>query len=77
MTQPSSSSANSALAGGMILLAISCMNIGYGLCMLVNGLEGAAVLLGIGAAMAGLSTIFISRGVVPPPPDDETGPEPR
>lgn len=70
MSQPSSSNGNGALAAGMILLAISCINIGYGLCMLVNGMEGSAMLLGGGAMMSGLSTILISRGVVPPAPSD-------
>jgi hypothetical protein len=33
--------------------------------MLVNEMENAAIPLGIGAMLAGLSTIFISRAVAP------------
>ena len=58
------------LAAGMILLAVSCLNMGYGLCMLVNDMDGAGVPLGIGASMSALATIFIVRAVPAPKGDD-------
>ncbi len=52
---------NGALTAGIVLLAISCVLIGYGLAKLVNDLGGAAVPLGVGSSFAGLATIFIVR----------------
>ncbi len=71
MTQPST--VNASLPAGLILLAVSCLNMGYGLCMLVNDMEGAGVPLGIGAAMSALSTIFIVRGAPVKAPDAAPG----
>ncbi|KPQ34934.1 MAG: hypothetical protein HLUCCX21_01355 [Porphyrobacter sp. HL-46] len=51
------------LAAGTILLAISCLNIGYGLCMSVNGMGNAMMPLGVGVMFAGLSTMFIAKSV--------------
>ena len=68
MSQTSKTGAS--LAAGLILLAISCLNMGYGLCMLVNDMDGAGVPLGIGASMSALATILIVRAV-PAPVNEE------
>lgn len=52
---------NASLTAGTILLAISCLNIGYGLCMSVNGMENAIMPLGIGVMLSGLATLFIAK----------------
>ena len=55
------SPAGASLTGGLILLSISCVCIGYGLCSIVNELEGGAVLAGVGASFAGLAAILLSK----------------
>ena len=62
-TMSGKSASNTSLNGGIILLAISCINIGYGLCALVNGLANAALPASVGAMFAALSTILIAKGV--------------
>jgi hypothetical protein len=52
---------NSSLTAGTVLLAVSCLNIGYGLCMSVNGMENAMMPLGIGVMLSGLATLFIAK----------------
>ena len=52
---------NASLTAGTILLAVSCLNIGYGLCMSVNGMENAMMPLGIGVMLSGLATLFIAK----------------
>lgn len=49
------------LTAGTILLAVSCLNIGYGLCMSVNGMDNAIMPLGIGVMLAGLAGLFIAK----------------
>lgn len=63
-----SSKGDASLAAGLILLAISCVLMGYGLCLMVHDLEGAGPLLGMGGAFAGFSTILIARSRSPSPP---------
>ena len=55
------SKANGALVSGMILLAVACICIGYGLAKVVNGLDGGIVPLGVGTSMSGLATILVTR----------------
>ncbi len=52
---------SASLTAGTILLAVSCLNIGYGLCMTVNGMENAMMPLGIGVMLSGLATLFIAK----------------
>jgi predicted phage tail protein len=52
---------NASLTTGIILLAVSCVNIGYGLCMSVNGMDNSLMPLGIGVMLSGLSTVFITK----------------
>lgn len=47
------------LGAALVLLAVSGVCIGYGLCQFVHDMDGAAVLLGVGGSMAGLATIFV------------------
>ena len=55
------SGAGGKLAAGLILLSVSCVCIGYGLCSIVNELGGGAVLTGVGASFAGIATILLSK----------------
>ncbi|MDP2131225.1 MAG: hypothetical protein U0975_02600 [Erythrobacter sp.] len=57
---------NASLSAGIILLAVSCLNIGYGLCMSVNGMENSIFPLGIGVMLSGVATIFIVRNAMKP-----------
>jgi len=52
---------NASLTAGTILLAVSCLNIGYGLCMTVHQMDNSMLPLGIGVMFAGLATMFIAR----------------
>jgi predicted phage tail protein len=52
---------SASLTAGVILLAVSCLNIGYGLCMTVNGMDNAMMPLGIGVMLSGLATLFIAK----------------
>jgi predicted phage tail protein len=52
---------SASLTAGTILLAVSCLNIGYGLCMTVNGMDNAMMPLGIGVMLSGLATLFIAK----------------
>ncbi|MEE4316734.1 MAG: hypothetical protein V2I74_07105 [Erythrobacter sp.] len=52
---------NASLTAGTVLLAVSCLNIGYGLCMTVNGMDNAMMPLGIGVMLSGLATLFIAK----------------
>jgi predicted phage tail protein len=67
---------NASLSAGIVLLAVSCLNIGYGLCMTVNGMENAMMPLGIGVMLSGLATLFIAKSAkmlseqATPPRDD-------
>lgn len=49
------------LAIGLMVLSVGSACIGYGLCAMMNGLDGGAVLTGAGGAAAALATIFIAR----------------
>ena len=49
------------LVAGMILLVIGCISIGYDLAKLVNDLEGAGPLAGVGAMCCALGGVIISR----------------
>lgn len=51
------------LAAGMIALSVGCVSIGYGLCSIVNGLDGGAVLAGAGAAGAAISSMLFTRAL--------------
>lgn len=53
--------AGALLATGLIVLSVGSVCIGYGLCAMINGLDGGAVLIGAGGGTAALSTIFIAR----------------
>lgn len=56
---------NGGQAAGIVLLAVSCLNIGYGLAKLVNGLDGGGTLMAIGLAMVGVSVTLLMRGSKP------------
>ena len=45
----------------MILLAIGSIGIGYDLAKIVNDLDGAGPLAGVGAMCAALSAVLVSR----------------
>ena len=60
------------LAAALVLLSVACVNIGYGLCLLVNDLGNAGVPLGVGASMSGLATIFITRAIKAGPAPGKT-----
>lgn len=53
--------AGALLAVGLIALSVGSACIGYGLCAIMNGLDGGAVLTGAGGGAAALATIFIAR----------------
>ncbi|MFU7529020.1 hypothetical protein [Qipengyuania sp. ASV99] len=52
---------NASLTAGVVLLAVSCLNIGYGLCMTVNLMENAYLPVGIGVMLSALATMFIAK----------------
>lgn len=54
------------LVAGLILLAIGCISIGYDLAKLVNELDGAGPLFGVGAMCSGLGIILASRSANQP-----------
>lgn len=54
-------SPNASLTAGTILLAVSCLNIGYGLCMTMHGIANAYLPVGIGVMFSALATIFIAK----------------
>lgn len=53
--------AGALLATGLIVLSVGSISIGYGLCALINGLDGGAVLTGTGSGAAAIAAIFIAR----------------
>lgn len=59
------SGAGAFLATGLIVLSVGSACIGYGLCAMINGLDGGAVLTGAGGAAAALATIFVARSQDP------------
>jgi hypothetical protein len=49
------------LTAGVILLSVSCLNIGYGLCMTMHGITNAYLPVGIGVMFSALATTFIAK----------------
>ncbi len=57
----STNPATGALVAPIILLCVGCICIGYDLAKIVNDLDGAGPLVGVGATCSGLAAILLTR----------------
>ena len=49
------------LAGGLVLFGVGAVSVGYDLAKVINDLDGAGPLLGVGAMCCGLGSMFIGK----------------